>query len=472
MPRPLRAATVAASWPSEADEQGRARVSIPRVRCALILPLCALALSCDHPNLPNDQIWASPHFRYATRADDPGVCAGVMDRLEAHLQALGDYFGVAWAGGTIDYYKFRDRDDFRANSDCPQSASACATPVGDVRSTRPLDGHELVHIYTRPLGRPPLLLEEGIAEALSPEGRAFMAPEQSWRDILAVGPDSPSANLNYTAGAWFVSYLLQQFGPSAFLSFYRAAAPNHAEEAIAEQFRNVYSLDLDQLWSEAQSSAPTVSGVPVWECASAEPVQTGGAAASLAEGCDGTGAFAGLELSRPTTLTWSNDKLLRFSISSCSAAGGLYTPIPGPGEVPGAVALPAGKHYVATDLVPGTIGFGEAPGALSPDCHSLTPVVLPSSETDRLIFSITNSDVPWFAMPRIAQGGSFRVRQVPYTLNPPLTMAATIEVCDNCQGPCRVIDIGEQLQVSNGTILRFTNLVAPEGATAAWLAYR
>jgi hypothetical protein len=52
-----------------------------------------------------------------------------------------------------------------------------------------------------------------------------------------------------------------------------------------------------------------------------------------------------------------------------------------------------------------------------------------------------------------------------------LKVEATIEACDTCQGPCRVVDFASELQVANGTVLRFTNLTAPEGATAAWLGY-
>ena len=48
-------------------------------------------------------------------------------------------------------------------------------------------------------------------------------------------------------------------------------------------------------------------------------------------------------------------------------------------------------------------------------------------------------------------------------------VGATVEACDTCQGPCRLIEIGTQLQVSNGTVLRFTNLTAPDGASVATL---
>jgi hypothetical protein len=108
----------------------------------------------------------------------------VVDQLEAHLQEISRYLGLAWTGGPIDYYKFRDHEDFHANSGCHPSATACAKPT-DVRSTRALDGHELIHVYTGPLGHPPAFFEEGLAEALAPEGRSFMAPSST---ISSIGP--------------------------------------------------------------------------------------------------------------------------------------------------------------------------------------------------------------------------------------------------------------------------------------------
>ena len=39
-------------------------------------------------DLPDGQVWTSAHFRYAARADDQGVCDGVVDRLEAHFAGV------------------------------------------------------------------------------------------------------------------------------------------------------------------------------------------------------------------------------------------------------------------------------------------------------------------------------------------------------------------------------------------------
>jgi hypothetical protein len=447
------------------------------MRWVLALLLCALVLSCNGPHLdlPKDQIWTSPHFRYAARADDSGVCSGVVDQLEAHLQTLTTYLGLPWTGGVIDYYKFRDLADFQSNSGCPPAAGGCnsSSSAGpDVRSPMPLHGHELVHIYTRALGIPPALFAEGLAEALSPEGRAFPAPSQSWRDILgASSQDGLVASIDYWGGGWFVTYLLNKFGPAPFLDFYRAAASHQAAAAIAQQFQNVYGLSLDDVWRQAQASSPTLGGVPVWECASAEPIVMGGSAASLADRCDGRGRFAGLELPTATTFTWfGGETMSGFNISRCSTNGGLYIELTETSGASAAIAFPAGKYYVASADFPGTLGFRDASGVVSSDCNSLTPLVLPAQNVGLMILLFADSSVPWYAMPQIANGNSFRLQRIAdYWYQQ--TMVAQVEACDTCQGPCQILDPASEAQLSNGMVLRFTNLTALEGATVVRMSY-
>jgi hypothetical protein len=415
---------------------------------------------------------SSAHFRYFARANDPNICSGVVDQLEAHLQAINNYLGLTWTGGVIDYYKFRDAEDLHANSDCGPTASGCASH--DVRSARPLDGHELVHVYASSFGDPPALFAEGIAEALSPQGRPFPAPARGWRDVLVVpsNDDGSLADINYWAGGWFVTYLLRKAGPEPFLAFYKGAALDHSADAIARQFQTVYGVSIDDEWSKAQTSAPTLGGVPVWECASAEPLVMEGEAVTLADHCDGRGNVGGLQLERPTTFTWLGGSM-NFSISSCSLDSGLYAELAGISFTPGAVALPAGKYSIGPDDSSGTIGFREANGVLSTNCNSLTPLTLrQSGSAQGMAVMIANADVPWFAMPQLVGAGSFRFSRLPDIPFPAMRkMVATVEACDSCQGPCILIDSASGADVSAGMVLRFTNLADPEGATVTQLAY-
>ena len=75
-------------------------------------------------------------------------------------------------------------------------------------------------------------------------------------------------------------------------------------------------------------------------------------------------------------------------------------------------------------------------------------------------------------MPQFAGGSSFhfnRLQDIPFPA--PSKMVATVEVCDSCQGSCYVVDSASGAEVSSGMVLRFTNLVDPEGATVTQLGY-
>ena len=481
------------AWaPDEVRQRGR---TFALLLCTLVGGCGGLPSAPDAPRmeLPNDQVWTSPHFRYASRAGDPDVCSGVVDQLEAHLRVVTGYLGLAWQGGLINYYKFLDKDDLSRNSGCSELSWGCATPSLDARSAMALSGHELVHVYMMPLGRPPSLFEEGIAEALAPDGQYFYGQtEWNWRDILAtprVGKDPPSLE-TYFAGGWFVSYLLRLYGPAPFLTFYRASgqAAKVSATEVATYFKNAYGRELDDVWSEAKTNAPFLLGVPVWNCASAKPMVLGGDAAPLNGGCDGSGNFGALELPVPTTFTWDDQPMIEFGIAACSPVDGLYTSFSEYLAV-GALAFPAGKYYVVpryasappnsdgTTFTRTTVRFLEASGVLGPDCNSLTPFVLPKYNNQEYVVAIANSAVPWFAKPQISEGSSFHLQRwrdykVPtWQLKRDLGMVATVELCDTCQGPCQVMDSDSEWAVSNGMVLRFTNLNAREGITVTWLGH-
>jgi hypothetical protein len=476
------------AWaPDEVPQRGRAFAVI----------LCTLVWGCDGgppapyvPDLPNDQIWTSPHFRYASRAGDPDVCSGVVDQLEAHLQAVNGYLGLTWQGGVINYYKFRDNNDLSRNAGCGDFAAGCAFGALDVRSTAALHDHELIHAYMSHLGRPPALFEEGIAEALAPDRWTFAADtEWNWRDILAISRVG-HARLDpeiYSAGGWFVSYLLRYFGPGPFLSFYSASGQtaNVSATEIATHFKTAYGRELDDVWSEAKTNAPFLPGVPVWGCASAKPMVLDGDASPLAGSCDGTGNFGALELSVPTTFTWADNPDIEFGIADCSRVDGLYTAF---SESPGVgtVAFPAGRFYVAPGYTfvhdpagnpavgtytRATVRFLNASGVLGPDCNSLTPLVLTKDSAEDYDVAIANSAVPWFAKPQISEGSSFHLKRLRdyRTLTSYLGMVAMVELCDTCEGPCQIMDSTSEWPVSNGMVLRFTNLNAREGVTVTRL---
>jgi hypothetical protein len=87
-----------------------------------------------------------------------------------------------------------------------------------------------------------------------------------------------------------------------------------------------------------------------------------------------------------------------------------------------------------------------------------------------MILLFADSSVPWYAMPQIANGNSFRLQRIAdYWYQQ--TMVAQVEACDTCQGPCQILDPASEAQLSNGMVLRFTNLTALEGATVVRMSY-
>src|SRR4051812_24430458 len=137
------------------------------------------------PDLP-ERLWRSENVRYFSRAGDDTVCPAVLDDLEAHGAVIADVFGI---GRTpVTYYKFANTDDFDHNAGCSPGGGACA-PNATVRAADSFNRHELIHAYRAPYGRPPPLLAEGTAVALSctPAQR----PTGSWRDAYVAGRLSP-----------------------------------------------------------------------------------------------------------------------------------------------------------------------------------------------------------------------------------------------------------------------------------------
>jgi hypothetical protein len=135
------------------------RRALSRVLAAFGAVLFAgLLPACDGdapPDLPDDRLWESEHFRYHLRSDEAAACEGVTEQLERHFAIVRDYLGFPWpAGAKVDYYKFRDQLDYARESDCPEYGSSCVRD-GAVLTARILQHHELIHAYLAPLGLPP-----------------------------------------------------------------------------------------------------------------------------------------------------------------------------------------------------------------------------------------------------------------------------------------------------------------------------
>ena len=433
------------------------------VRVAAVA-LGAALMACEEGSrgLPGGQSWSSPHFAYAARATDSNVCDGIVDRLEAHFALLNDYLGLAWPGGVIHYYKYSDGSDFAIHADCPQLAEACSSDRY-VGSPLVLDGHELVHVYVRHLGRPPPMFEEGLAEALTPRGRVFSAPAATWREVLDTAPLAGGVPppIAYWGGAWFVSFLLRHYGPTSFIALYSTLPHDAGEPAVAVAFQQSYGIALDEVWELARRAAPAEPGVPLWECA-ADPLSLGGGPADLSDRCDGRGSFATFTLAARSTLSWQDLSLSSgFNVTGCDVARDLFIQqVAWTGALEtGVLDLPAGAYYVAPMTGIGAVGFSEAPNVVATACAEAVPLTLPGSAVN-LTLAIGNGADPRFV--RLHPAGSASVtlaREWDDPIVPDVTVA-DVEICADCSGVCRPFDNSAAVPVADGELLRISGLNA------------
>jgi hypothetical protein len=184
-------------------------------------------------DLPNDQILTSAHFRYHARAGtvlDPTI----MDRLEAHRAEFEARFGIE--SPLVDYYLFKDDNDLIARSPCPDrdctSGSSLFTSV-------PFHEHELVHVLLSAVGRPALIVSEGIAQhaACIQTHLAAPVPPVSWPEVAGVSNNSTSV---YNFGQRLTAWMLAARGPAAFISFYGKSLPTLDPALFALQFETFW----------------------------------------------------------------------------------------------------------------------------------------------------------------------------------------------------------------------------------------
>jgi hypothetical protein len=351
---------------------------------AVLLPACDGTL-----DLPADRTWSSAHFDYHTRASDRPICADILGPLEQHFALFEDYFGFVWpAGRKIEYEKFVDTADYQAHAGCPGGTLAC-TAQGGVMSPNGIDLHELVHAYLWPTGRPPTVLVEGAAVALSCTSADYAAPKPAyitWDQLASV----PTAEA-YPAGAWLVGYLLDQFGPQRFLALYGALRQDADAATMDAVVRSLYGQGLSDIWNAALSESQP-RNTCLWQCA--QPAFPLDGTPLSTTGVCGVSALASpfsLEVESTVGFTSTHSYV---EVRSCGQVPLPDAPVAG-GGTHGLLALyhlPAGSYFLAHEPVGGTLtGTAEPEALLTPSCAAATdtaPLVgevfltLPSSQPD------------------------------------------------------------------------------------------
>jgi hypothetical protein len=408
---------------------------MPRARFAFVVLFCAgsLAGAACGPDLP-ERMWRSENVRYFSRAGDDSVCPAVLDQLEEHGAVIADVFAIERT--PVSYYKFENGDDFDQNAECPAGAGACA-PNATVRAADSFNRHELIHAYLAPYGRPPALLAEGTAVALS--CARYPRPTGSWRD--AYGADRLSPQLN-GAGGWLVGYLLRMFRATWLINLYGSVQINATADEFAQVFADFYSMSLDDVWASAIAVPQAPMRCP-WECGAPRAFAADGAPHPLTPACGAGDLQLSFDLPRGSVTRWRLEGDGRFTLRSCDGNDEPQIGVSGLGG-PGLLLAPlrAGNYFVEAVILKGApaklTGSTAALSELSSiDCASAAVVPEDLAELRTLALFYPSSQGPQFT--RFGTGTDRGGQLSLYADAPP----ASASLCADCSGPqaCSIADV-------------------------------
>lgn len=431
--------------------------------------LLALSFGCGSSHerdLPDDRLWESVHFRYHTRADDRAPCEAVLERLERHFELTQSYLAFPWSTGRkIDYYKFQDESDYVQHAECPKDSGSC-TSGSTIYSPYVLEDHELVHAYLAPLALPPALFTEGVATAVACDHVFEVQAPRAWQDVVAVPFGDPRAHLE---GPWFVGYLLHEYGPATFLSFYTALDYRSATvESISATFESVYGASLDSVWTAALAFTHRSLCVDFWNCSGA-PLPLDGSLFPLEEACDGSDNSRNFELDATTDVVITSHRYFLNAPLRCGDDQPYY--VGGASEPweygvlfnPTLVSVPAGKYFVTSGARGGVADVGvralPAP-TYSHDCRDLQALELGDDEllSGDLSLSVPNDGGAWFVKLHPAKGRTF------YTGS---EATEELEECSGCGDPpnCEPLSFDAHPDADGNVTLRLMPPVKDPGYT-------
>jgi hypothetical protein len=251
---------------------------------------------------------SSAHFDYWKRADDLS-CADVLSEAERHYAWAHAYLGLP-ESERVTYYKYRDDQDFAANSPCNEllgtSSAGCAS-AGLARSYAALDTHELSHAYTQSHWSMPRLINEGLAVSSScPVDLSTPAGGVTWQDLVAMDTLSAQAafGLYYPAGQFIAAFLRRPDGAAQLGQLVAAYAPGAGADPFAAAFMQVTGMDVGTFWAAVTAAGPDAPPcLGAWQCT--VPLQPGDNAWTDAcspflvmstSGAGGTSAAGGLHV--------------------------------------------------------------------------------------------------------------------------------------------------------------------------------
>jgi hypothetical protein len=315
-----------------------------RARLAFVV-IASLGGAACGPDLPQ-RMWRSDNVRYFSRDTDVTVCPAIVNELEQHGQVIADAL-MLQDRTLVSYYKFEDSSDFASHSECEPGTSACA-PNATVRSPVDFDRHELIHAYLSPVGRPPWLLAEGAAVALSCQG--YPRPTGSWRDFYNLPHESYDL---YGAGGWLVGELLAMFPARQLPWLYGGLSINASADQFAAAVKDIYGMELDVIWAAAIGGPGQPMRCP-WECESSEKLPIDGQAHALAPVCGVGSLQVSATVENSGLSRWRIDGAGGFKLQSCKGSDSPLVWMSGR-QGPAALIAPVtpGDYFIDAEVDPG-----------------------------------------------------------------------------------------------------------------------
>ena len=287
------------------------RLLCPTALGASRLILCAallfLAACGDGPVFT--KLFTTEHFVYYVEEGAAPPCDGTDQWLERYYNANASFLGATLPHGVrIVYYLARSEETLQWFG-CPPGASC--TDGTTIRSTFPVNSHEIVHANASLLGMPPFLFAEGLADILSCMNGIdtngpldiFDPVEQLVETEAFIDWRNANPFSTYTASASFVRHLIDTFGSLRFLSFYSRAPWNGSRQEIEDVFRAEFGESLDDAFADWRTKPAPYAGDLCLRLMDCDPSMPPLVNTDVSLGCGPLGGFGGMR-----------SALLRFEI--------------------------------------------------------------------------------------------------------------------------------------------------------------
>lgn len=230
----------------------------------------ALATSCGFASLaciPELQVEEGELLIYE-HSQSRTPCGGTARSLDDFVGFLADELDIRISS---DFrYSWLDQADREVlGPDCPSSDCVLGRHA---LGYEPALKHEVVHLVMKDVASKSLpFLAEGIAGAYDPliDGRGGPYPYPPISDPRVTFAAPRPVDVDYSAAASFVAFLLTRHGPAKFHKLYFRLRNQREMSAIRRRFREVYGIDFDREVDAFVAGVPCEPGhfvVRAYEC--------------------------------------------------------------------------------------------------------------------------------------------------------------------------------------------------------------